>query len=83
MIYALKRPNPLPRVFGFHEIFHVFVVAGSAAFAFMIWGWVLAAIGLRICNRISSGSAWAIVIIFALIGLMVRVVLAFVSGNPT
>src|SRR5687768_1441963 len=30
---------------------------------FMIWGWVLAAIGLRITNRLSSGSAWAVVII--------------------
>lgn len=49
---------------------------------FMIWGWVLAAIGLRITNKISSGSAWAIVIIFALIGLMVRVVFAFFGGNP-
>ena len=28
-IYALKRPDPWPRVFGFHEVFHTFVVAGS------------------------------------------------------
>ncbi|MDQ5850815.1 MAG: hemolysin III family protein [Chloroflexota bacterium] len=41
VVYALQRPNPLPRVFGFHEIFHLFVVAGSAAFVFMIWGWVV------------------------------------------
>jgi len=41
VIYALQRPNPLPRVFGYHEIFHLFVVAGSAAFIFMIWGWVV------------------------------------------
>ncbi|MGC5628653.1 PAQR family membrane homeostasis protein TrhA [Georgenia sp. Z1344] len=26
--YALKRPNPAPRVFGFHEIFHVGTVLG-------------------------------------------------------
>ncbi len=50
---------------------------------FMIWGWVLAVIGLRITNRLSSGSAWAIVIIIALIGVMLRVVGAFFSGNPT
>jgi hypothetical protein len=49
---------------------------------FMIWGWVLAAIGLRITNKISSGSAWAIVIIFALVGLAIRVVLAFIGGAP-
>jgi hemolysin III len=28
--YALKRPNPFPRFFGFHEIFHLFVIAGAA-----------------------------------------------------
>lgn len=50
---------------------------------FMIWGWVLAAIGLRITNKISSASAWGIVIIFALIGILLRVVGAFFSGNPT
>jgi hypothetical protein len=50
---------------------------------FMIWGWVLAAIGLRITNKISSGSAWAIVIIIGLIGVMFRVLGAFFSGNPT
>ena len=49
---------------------------------FMIWGWILAAIGLRVTNRISSGSAWAIVIIIALIGVLSRVVGAYVSGNP-
>jgi hypothetical protein len=50
---------------------------------FAIWGWVLAAIGLRITNRLSSGSAWAIVIMFTLIFLAIRVVLALVGGNPT
>jgi hemolysin III len=29
VIYALKRPDPWPDFFGFHEIFHVFVMAGS------------------------------------------------------
>ena len=50
---------------------------------FMIWGWILAAIGLRITNRLSTGSAWAVVIIIALIGLLFRVVGAYFSGNPT
>ncbi|MBZ5588508.1 MAG: hemolysin III family protein [Acidobacteriia bacterium] len=31
VIYGVKRPNPVPNVFGFHEIFHLFVMAGSAA----------------------------------------------------
>jgi hemolysin III len=30
LVYGLKRPNPLPGVFGFHELWHLFVVAGSA-----------------------------------------------------
>jgi len=49
---------------------------------FMIWGWVLAAIGLRITNRLSSGSAWAVVLIFALLSTLFRVVSAYFSGNP-
>nr|WP_319395351.1 hemolysin III family protein [uncultured Desulfobacter sp.] len=31
VIYALKRPNPFPRILGFHEIWHGFVILGSAA----------------------------------------------------
>jgi hemolysin III len=41
IIYASKRPDPLPRVFGFHEVFHLFVIAGSIAFATCIWIWAL------------------------------------------
>jgi hemolysin III len=29
VVYALKRPDPLPRVFGYHEIFHAIVVLAS------------------------------------------------------
>src|SRR5690606_23937882 len=28
LVYGLKRPNPSPRWFGFHEIFHSFTVIG-------------------------------------------------------
>ena len=28
IVYGLKRPNPSPRWFGFHEIFHALTVAG-------------------------------------------------------
>ncbi|HEX7737791.1 MAG TPA: hemolysin III family protein [Ktedonobacteraceae bacterium] len=41
VVYARKRPNPFPRVFGFHEVFHLFVIAGSIAFASCIWIWAL------------------------------------------
>jgi hemolysin III len=30
VIYATKRPDPFPRVFGFHEVFHALVVAAAA-----------------------------------------------------
>ena len=28
VVYGFKRPNPWPRWFGFHEIFHVLTVVG-------------------------------------------------------
>lgn len=31
VVYGLKRPNPSPRWFGFHELFHAFTVAAFAA----------------------------------------------------
>ena len=31
VIYAIQRPDPSPAVFGYHEIFHVLVVAAAAA----------------------------------------------------
>ncbi len=37
VIYAVKWPDPAPQVFGFHEVFHVFVLAGSIThFVFMM-----------------------------------------------
>jgi hemolysin III len=30
-VYALKRPDPVPTVFGYHEVFHVFVVLAALA----------------------------------------------------
>lgn len=50
---------------------------------FLIWGWVLAAIGLRKTQKISSGSAWAITIILALVGIGFKLIGAFFSGNPS
>lgn len=29
-VYALKRPNPSPRLFGYHEIFHACTIAAAA-----------------------------------------------------
>jgi hypothetical protein len=50
---------------------------------FLIWGWILAAIGLRHTTKLSSGSAWAVVLIFAIIGTLFRIVMSIVSGNPS
>ncbi len=30
LIYGFKRPNPIPGALGFHELWHLFVMAGSA-----------------------------------------------------
>jgi hemolysin III len=29
VIYAVKRPNPWPRVFGYHEVFHALTIVGA------------------------------------------------------
>ena len=39
-IYACRRPDPFPSTFGFHELFHLFVIAGNTAFLTVIWFWV-------------------------------------------
>ena len=44
VVYALKRPDPWPRVFGYHEVFHLFTVIGA--------GLHLAAIGLIVMPRL-------------------------------
>jgi hemolysin III len=36
LVYAFKRPNPSPLVFGYHEIFHIFVVVAAALHFFVI-----------------------------------------------
>ncbi len=41
VIYALKRPDPLPGVFGHHELWHLFVLAGSISHFLMMLLYVL------------------------------------------
>ncbi|MGB7540253.1 MAG: hemolysin III family protein [Anaerolineales bacterium] len=37
IVYALKKPDPFPGVFGFHEIWHIFVILGAYShFALML-----------------------------------------------
>jgi len=40
-VYAAGRPDPWPRVFGYHEVFHLFVIAGSAVHYSLIAAFVL------------------------------------------
>jgi hemolysin III len=44
LVYASRRPDPYPRVFGFHEIFHLFVVA-AAVCHFLVVRQAVAALG--------------------------------------
>ncbi|MFH1463614.1 MAG: hemolysin III family protein [Pseudomonadota bacterium] len=41
VIYAMKRPDPLPGVFGFHEIWHLFVIAGSLCHFVAVAGYLI------------------------------------------
>jgi hemolysin III len=43
VVYATQRPNPWPRTFGFHEVFHGLVIAAAAAQYVAIVGWVMPA----------------------------------------
>jgi len=36
LVYARKRPDPWPGVFGFHELFHACTVVGAGTFAYLI-----------------------------------------------
>jgi hemolysin III len=43
LVYAFRRPNPWPRTFGFHEVFHALVIAAAAVHFVAIAGWVIPA----------------------------------------
>jgi hemolysin III len=40
VIYALKKPDPWPKIFGFHEIFHIFIVLGSISHFWVMYRYV-------------------------------------------
>jgi hypothetical protein len=50
---------------------------------FIIWGVVLAVIGLKKIGKLSTGSAFAIVFIITLIGITLRVIGAYLNGVPS
>jgi hemolysin III len=41
LIYVLKRPDPSPTVFGYHEIFHILVILAAAIQYAVVAFWVL------------------------------------------
>ena len=41
IVFAMGRPDPWPRVFGFHEIFHVFVILAAVAHFVAMAGWIM------------------------------------------
>jgi hemolysin III len=41
VVYAVQRPNPVPAVFGYHEVFHAFVVVAAALQFAVIAFWAL------------------------------------------
>jgi hemolysin III len=41
VIYATRRPDPWPRTFGFHEIFHALVIAAAVTHFVAMAGWVI------------------------------------------
>lgn len=80
LILFLKSPDDIDAVTGQQGLIHAnpafFIDAKAQPVlgailgtfdVFFIWGWILAAIGLRIVGKLSSGSAWAVVLIIALI----------------
>lgn len=40
VIYARKKPDPIPGILGFHELFHIFVLLGSFSHFVMIFKYV-------------------------------------------
>ena len=43
VVYAVRRPDPVPSVFGYHEIFHTLVIAAAALQCAVIAFWILPA----------------------------------------
>ena len=41
VVYAVKRPDPVPSVFGYHEVFHTLVIAAAALQCAVIAFWIV------------------------------------------
>jgi hemolysin III len=40
VVYTFKKPDPFPTVFGFHEIWHICVLLGSACHVWLVLGYL-------------------------------------------
>jgi hemolysin III len=40
VVYAARRPDPVPEVFGYHELFHILVIGGAALHYVVIVFWI-------------------------------------------
>jgi hemolysin III len=40
VVYALRRPDPAPTVFGYHEVFHILVIAAAVLQYTVIAFWI-------------------------------------------
>ena len=43
LIYTLRRPDPFPSVFGYHEVFHLLVIGGSVLHYSLVAGYLMTA----------------------------------------
>jgi len=43
VVYARKRPDPWPRIFGYHEVFHTLVIGAALLHFIAMAGWVIPA----------------------------------------
>ena len=41
VIYATQKPDPIPEIFGYHEIFHACVVLASSVHFYCVWTYVV------------------------------------------
>jgi hemolysin III len=37
VVYAVKKPNPVPGVFGFHEVFHLCTLVAASCHYVAVW----------------------------------------------
>ena len=63
VIYAMRRPDPSPTVFGYHEIFHLLVIAAAglqyAVIAFWVFPAAAEAAGSTFSRRLATQPAWS------------------------